>query len=36
MGTYQTLLRGDRLSKFPREQVKAVIVDEAHHAAAKS
>ena len=36
MGTYQTLLRGDRLSKFSRDQTKAVIVDEAHHAAAKS
>lgn len=36
VATYQTLARGDRLSKFPMERIKAVIVDEAHHAAAKS
>ena len=36
VATYQTLLRGNRLSKFDPEKLKVVIVDEAHHAAAPS
>ncbi|KAG8852738.1 hypothetical protein FRB91_006049 [Serendipita sp. 411] len=36
VATYQTLMRGDRLLKFPVDRMKAIIVDEAHHAAAKS
>ncbi|KIM25467.1 hypothetical protein M408DRAFT_74291 [Serendipita vermifera MAFF 305830] len=36
VATFQTLSRGDRLYKFPVERTKAVIVDEAHHTAAKS
>ncbi|KAG8820411.1 hypothetical protein FRC17_010158 [Serendipita sp. 399] len=36
VATYQTLMRGDRLLKFHVDKIKAIIVDEAHHAAAKS
>jgi ATP-dependent helicase IRC3 len=36
VATYQTLLRPHRLDKFHPERMKAVIVDEAHHAAAPS
>lgn len=36
IATYQTLLQQDRLLKFDRQRIKAVIVDEAHHAAAPS
>lgn len=38
IATYQTLARGDsgRLAKFSPDQYKAIIVDEAHHSAAKS
>ncbi|KZT02640.1 P-loop containing nucleoside triphosphate hydrolase protein [Laetiporus sulphureus 93-53] len=34
VATYQTLVRGSRLAKFKPEGLKAIIVDEAHHAAA--
>ncbi|KAJ3551023.1 hypothetical protein NMY22_g50 [Coprinellus aureogranulatus] len=34
--TYQTLLNSKRLAKFNPHQVTAVIIDEAHHAAAPS
>lgn len=36
VATYQTLLNPKRLAKFDPHQVKAIIVDEAHHAAAPS
>ena len=36
IATYQTLNREQRLLKFDPSAMKAVIVDEAHHAAAKS
>ncbi|GAA5873706.1 hypothetical protein JCM8547_002680 [Rhodosporidiobolus lusitaniae] len=38
VATYQTLARGDlsRLDKFDPDYYKAVIVDEAHHSAARS
>ncbi|KAF9822124.1 hypothetical protein IEO21_00118 [Rhodonia placenta] len=36
VATYQTLLQPGRLEKFRPEQLKAVVVDEAHHAAAPS
>lgn len=36
VATYQTLLQPSRLQKFQPERMKAVIVDEAHHAAAPS
>lgn len=36
VATYQTLLRPARLEKFDPAQLKAIIVDEAHHAAAPS
>ena len=36
VATYQTLLRTPRLQKFDPVGLKAVIVDEAHHAAAPS
>lgn len=36
IATYQTLLRPERLAKFQPDRMKAVIVDEAHHAAAPS
>lgn len=36
IATIQTLSRGDRLHKFNSEEFKMVIIDEAHHAAAKS
>ncbi|EJU05733.1 P-loop containing nucleoside triphosphate hydrolase protein [Dacryopinax primogenitus] len=36
IATYQTLLSPNRLEKFTPENIKAVIVDEAHHAAAPS
>ncbi|KAF8640629.1 hypothetical protein AX17_000289 [Amanita inopinata Kibby_2008] len=36
IATYQTLLSNDRISKFDPNTIKAVIVDEAHHAAAPS
>ena len=36
VATYQTLNRERRLQKFDPMNLKAVIVDEAHHAAAKS
>jgi hypothetical protein len=34
--TYQTLLNSERLAKFDPHKVTAVIIDEAHHAAAPS
>ncbi|KAI0801180.1 P-loop containing nucleoside triphosphate hydrolase protein [Fomes fomentarius] len=36
VATWQTLLRSQRLEKFAAEKLKALIVDEAHHAAAPS
>jgi ATP-dependent helicase IRC3 len=33
VATYQTLLSGDRLSKFDPAKFKCIFVDEAHHAA---
>lgn len=36
VATYQTLLQPKRLAKFTPEDLKAIIVDEAHHAAAPS
>ncbi|KAI8990514.1 P-loop containing nucleoside triphosphate hydrolase protein [Trametes punicea] len=36
VATFQTLLRSQRLEKFKAEYMKALIVDEAHHAAAPS
>ncbi|KAI9512926.1 P-loop containing nucleoside triphosphate hydrolase protein [Russula earlei] len=36
VATYQTLLESDRLHKFSPQSFKAVVVDEAHHAAAPS
>ncbi|KIL70887.1 hypothetical protein M378DRAFT_183448 [Amanita muscaria Koide BX008] len=36
VATYQTLLSKDRIQKFNPNAIKAVIVDEAHHAAAPS
>ncbi|TFK77148.1 P-loop containing nucleoside triphosphate hydrolase protein [Pluteus cervinus] len=36
VATYQTLLRPKRLAKFDPRNLKAVIIDEAHHAAAPS
>ncbi|GJE87676.1 DEAD/DEAH box helicase [Phanerochaete sordida] len=36
VATYQTLSQGQRLEKFDPSYLKAVIVDEAHHAAAPS
>lgn len=36
VATYQTLLQPTRLAKFDPKFLKAVIVDEAHHAAAPS
>ncbi|KAJ3551331.1 hypothetical protein NM688_g4763 [Phlebia brevispora] len=36
IATYQTLLRSQRLGKFDPRYLKAIIVDEAHHAAAPS
>ncbi|KAH9837204.1 P-loop containing nucleoside triphosphate hydrolase protein [Rhodofomes roseus] len=36
VATYQTLLREHRLAKFNPTGLKAIIVDEAHHAAAPS
>lgn len=36
VATYQTLLRAPRLQKFDPAGLKAIIVDEAHHAAARS
>jgi len=36
VATYQTLLRVPRLQKFDPAGLKAIIVDEAHHAAAPS
>jgi len=36
VATYQTLLRAPRLQKFDPTGLKAIIVDEAHHAAAPS
>ncbi|KAF8306196.1 P-loop containing nucleoside triphosphate hydrolase protein [Clavulina sp. PMI_390] len=36
VATYQTLLQPHRLEKFRPEHLKAIIVDEAHHAAAPS
>ena len=36
IATYQTLLRAPRLQKFDPAGLKAIIVDEAHHAAAPS
>ncbi|EMD42116.1 hypothetical protein CERSUDRAFT_147660 [Gelatoporia subvermispora B] len=34
VATYQTLLRPNRLAKFDPKRLKAIIIDEAHHAAA--
>lgn len=36
VATYQTLLQNNRIDKFDPSKLKAVIVDEAHHAAAPS
>ncbi|KAI9445021.1 P-loop containing nucleoside triphosphate hydrolase protein [Lactarius indigo] len=36
VATYQTLLEAERLHKFSPQGFKAVVVDEAHHAAAPS
>ncbi|TFK93509.1 P-loop containing nucleoside triphosphate hydrolase protein [Polyporus arcularius HHB13444] len=36
VATFQTLLRAQRLEKFRAQYLKALIVDEAHHAAAPS
>ncbi|KAI0082294.1 P-loop containing nucleoside triphosphate hydrolase protein [Panus rudis PR-1116 ss-1] len=36
VATYQTLLQPNRLAKFDPKYLKAIIVDEAHHAAAPS
>ena len=36
VATYQTLLQPERLAKFDPNYLKAIIVDEAHHAAAPS
>ncbi|KAG6856640.1 hypothetical protein H0H87_002230 [Tephrocybe sp. NHM501043] len=36
VATYQTLLNARRLGKFDPQQLKAIIIDEAHHAAAPS
>ncbi|KAG5724657.1 putative ATP-dependent helicase IRC3 [Termitomyces sp. T112] len=36
VATYQTLLNPQRLEKFNPRQLKAIIIDEAHHAAAPS
>ncbi|KZP10559.1 P-loop containing nucleoside triphosphate hydrolase protein [Athelia psychrophila] len=36
IATYQTLLQAQRLAKFDPKGLKAVIIDEAHHAAAPS
>jgi len=36
VATYQTLLESERLRKFSPQSFKAIIVDEAHHAAAPS
>lgn len=36
MATYQTLLESGRLHKFSPQCFKAIVVDEAHHAAAPS
>ncbi|KAI0048367.1 P-loop containing nucleoside triphosphate hydrolase protein [Auriscalpium vulgare] len=36
IATYQTLLQKQRLQKFSPDGLKAIIVDEAHHAAAPS
>ncbi|KAF5337268.1 hypothetical protein D9611_003163 [Ephemerocybe angulata] len=36
VATYQTLLNPERLAKFDPHKVNAIIIDEAHHAAAPS
>jgi ATP-dependent helicase IRC3 len=36
VATYQTLLESGRLHKFSPQYLKAIVVDEAHHAAAPS
>ncbi|KAF5384896.1 hypothetical protein D9615_001480 [Tricholomella constricta] len=36
IATYQTLLNANRLEKFDPRRLKAIIIDEAHHAAAPS
>ncbi|EGO03145.1 hypothetical protein SERLA73DRAFT_101266 [Serpula lacrymans var. lacrymans S7.3] len=36
VATYQTLLQPHRLAKFDPHNIKAIIIDEAHHAAAPS
>jgi len=36
IATYQTLLQAQRITKFDPKYLKAIIVDEAHHAAAPS
>lgn len=36
IATYQSLSQPDRLLKYDRDRLKAIIVDEAHHAAAPS
>ncbi|KAF8922613.1 P-loop containing nucleoside triphosphate hydrolase protein [Mucidula mucida] len=36
VATYQTLLQQERIAKFEPDKMKAIIVDEAHHAAAPS
>lgn len=36
VATYQTLLQPERIAKFNPHNLKAIIIDEAHHAAAPS
>jgi superfamily II DNA or RNA helicase len=36
IATYQTLNNEQRLMKFDTKMLKAIIIDEAHHAAAPS
>lgn len=36
VGSVQTLMRGKRLSKFPKDHFDLIIVDEAHHAVSES
>jgi superfamily II DNA or RNA helicase len=36
VGSVQTLSRGSRLGRFPRDAFRLIVIDEAHHAAAAS
>ncbi len=36
VASVQTLMRGERLRRFPQDQFAAIVVDEAHHALAES